>query len=174
MIYFTADWHLFHTNIIKYTNRPFNNIEEMNETLIKNYNSVVKKSDTCYFLGDMAFGFKNYEIFRKLNGTKHLIKGNHDDRKVFSLTNIFESISDIKEITIEKQPIVLCHYAMRVWSRKHYGSYMLYGHSHGTLERDLEYPNFDVGVDTKLSNYYPISFEQIKTYVKENYEKIKY
>ena len=53
--WFSADFHLNHKNILRYTNRPFKNINEMNYVLIKNWNSRVKPEDTVFFLGDFAF-----------------------------------------------------------------------------------------------------------------------
>lgn len=81
--YFIADTHFGHTNIIKYCNRPFSNVEEMNEELIKYWNSVVNEDDIVYHLGD--FAFKNGDITNlvsKLNGKIYLIRGNHDDKSI--------------------------------------------------------------------------------------------
>jgi calcineurin-like phosphoesterase family protein len=67
MIFVTADLHLNHCNIIKYCNRPFKTVEEMNKTLINNWNSKVTKEDVVFHLGDFCFGpYKEFE--RKLNG----------------------------------------------------------------------------------------------------------
>ena len=80
MIYFIADTHFNHSNIIKYCDRPFKNTYEMNEYIVKKWNSVVKKDDTGYSLGDVGFGslqeVKN--LVERLNGTKILLRGNHD------------------------------------------------------------------------------------------------
>lgn len=74
-----ADTHFGHGSIIKYCNRPFTDIDAMNEELIKRWNEVVRNQDTVFILGDFAFG-KNAisQIAPRLNGTKILIKGNHD------------------------------------------------------------------------------------------------
>ena len=81
MIYFTSDLHLNHANIIKYNNRPFINVVEMNRQLIKNINSVVKSNDELYVLGDFAFAQKR-QTNEYLNDIQcknvFLIKGNHD------------------------------------------------------------------------------------------------
>ena len=81
-IFVVADTHFNHENIIRYCNRPFNNVYEMNEKIIENWNSVVEKDDTVYHLGDYGFGKKEelQEIFNRLNGIKYLIMGNHDIR----------------------------------------------------------------------------------------------
>lgn len=80
MIYFIADTHFNHPNIIKYCNRPFKNTYEMNEYIIQKWNSVVKKDDTVYHLGDVGFGSLQEvkSLVERLNGTKILLKGNHD------------------------------------------------------------------------------------------------
>lgn len=80
MIYFIADTHFNHTNIIKYCNRPFKNTYEMNEYIIRRWNSVVKETDTVYHLGDVGFGkFEELKtLVGSLNGRKMLLRGNHD------------------------------------------------------------------------------------------------
>ncbi len=88
--FFTADFHLGHANIIKYCERPFSSLEEMNETIIKNHNERVKEEDEVYFIGDFCFrnsaggkegeGTPNKanEYLKRLNGKFIFIKGNHD------------------------------------------------------------------------------------------------
>ena len=154
--YFTADPHFQHANIIKYCNRPFKSIQEHDEILIINWNSVVMPGDLIYIVGD--FGFGDLEsILKRLNGTKILVTGSHD-KSTLKYPKYFAKISPLIEVTIEDQPIVLCHYAMRVWGRSHYGSWHLYGHSHGNLEGSGK--SFDIGVD--CHNFFPWSFKQIK------------
>lgn len=80
-IFVIADTHFDHKNIIDYCNRPFSSVQEMNKTLIKNWNETVSNKDIVVHLGDFAFGNKQSatEICKKLNGRKMLIKGNHDN-----------------------------------------------------------------------------------------------
>lgn len=78
-IYFTSDNHFWHSNVIKYCDRPHKSIEEMNEDLINKWNSVVKPEDTVYVLGDFSLAFRAVETFSyRLNGTRYLVPGNHD------------------------------------------------------------------------------------------------
>ena len=81
MIYFTSDLHLDYPKVIKNRNRPFDTVEEMNETLIANYNSLVSKKDTVYLLGDLTQKLEPQEansLLSRLNGKKTLLIGNHD------------------------------------------------------------------------------------------------
>lgn len=166
MQFFTADLHLGHSNIIKYCNRPFSIVWDMDKTIIDNWNKKVKPEDDVYIVGDFCFarGNRGIEKLRyygsKLNGIKHLIKGNHDNFGCCLQSNIFQSIDRLLKVKIENQKIILCHYAMRVWDCSHHGSWHLYGHSHGKLP-DIGGLCFDIGVD--CHNFFPLSFPEIKT-----------
>lgn len=84
MIWFTSDWHLGHKNVIKYCNRPFKDVQEMDRTLINNYRSLVKEDDVCYFLGDFSFSKDPQSQMRQLPGHKIFLWGNHDKRTPFN------------------------------------------------------------------------------------------
>lgn len=79
-IWFTSDLHMWHSNILKYNpNRPWTEVQEMNEGLIRNWNSLIKPEDTVYCLGDFSFNFRSIELYsNRLNGSKFLCPGNHD------------------------------------------------------------------------------------------------
>lgn len=175
-IYFTADLHLDHANIIRYCNRPFQDVQEMNECLIKNWNSCIQPNDQVYILGDLVFAFESRAIslVKRLNGEKFLIEGNHDSKILRSreFRNQFNGIYPIYELEVQdsdayrsKQKITLLHYAMRVWNKSHRGAWHLYGHSHGTLPDDPNSLSFDVGVDA--NQYFPISYQQVKARMKQ-------
>lgn len=151
MIFFTSDEHLGHSRIIEYCNRPFVDVDEMDNTIIERHNSLVGHEDTVYHLGDFTFkNSTNADIYKsRLNGRHIFLKGNHDKDK---------TLPHIIELKIEEQPLVLCHYAMRVWNLSHYGSWNLHGHSHGML---VPYGlQLDVGVDN--NKFYPVSFDTVK------------
>ena len=163
--WFTSDTHFGHKNIIKYSNRPFETKEEMDFKMIENWNKRVGRADTVYHLGDFCFMDEQsgQSILNRLNGKKHLIIGNHD--KAGTRLQGWESISHYKEVSIDGQFIILCHYAMRVWNKSHHGSWMLYGHSHGSLPDDPNALSFDVGVD--CHNYQPINMDEIRRIMKK-------
>lgn len=173
--FFTSDTHFGHANIIKYSNRPFDNVQEMDEALIANWNSVVSEDDFVYHLGDVSLtGFnRTVEILNRLNGTIFLVKGNHEKsvlRKSFTRDR-FEWIRDYAEIKIQdddakgrNQMICLFHYAARVWNKAHHGSWFLYGHSHDSID-DNWGRSMDVGVDAAyriLGEYRPFSYDEVK------------
>lgn len=77
--WFTSDPHYWHANVIKYCDRPFKSVEDMNEALVRNWNSVVKPGDTVYCMGDFSFAPRPVELYsRRLLGNKKLVPGNHD------------------------------------------------------------------------------------------------
>lgn len=161
--WWTSDTHFGHRKIIEYCDRPFTSVEEMDEVLIQNWNNVVQPLDVVYHLGDFCFG-KPMKYIERLNGYIKIIPGSHDKElqrsgaEMMLRKFVFEKITEVKVgIHGENQLIVMCHYAMRKWNKSHYGSWHLYGHSHGNLP-----PlglSFDVGVDT--NNYYPYSLEDV-------------
>ena len=159
MIYFTADTHYGHGDIIPICKRPFKSINEMNKTMIRNYNSVVNEEDTCYFLGDFVFP-QNIELVKrtlsKLKGTKHLILGNHDNLKPFDYIEYgFTSVHTSFEIQLSNLKIILVHDpALSCIDRE---STFLGGHVHDLFK---EMQNFiNVGVDVR--KFSPISLTDI-------------
>lgn len=161
--YFTSDLHFGHANIIKYCDRPFQGVTDMDDALITNWNNVVGMGDRVFIVGDFSFHDlpKTHEILGNLKGQKHIVWGNHDKklRRGTALHGHFASASDMCEIKADGQRITLCHYAMRVWNQSHYGAWHLYGHSHGTLPDDPHALSMDVGVDTH--DYHPWSMDEI-------------
>ncbi len=161
MEYFTADWHAYHANIIKYCNRPFKDVTEMNNVIISRLNERAKRNDRLFVLGDLGFApvcvlklFLNQINCQNI----YFIKGNHDKRTHF-VADRFIWYKDYEVVKIRDKIVVLFHYALRTWDRAHYGSLHLFGHSHGTLVDNPNALSMDVGVDT--NNFYPYSFDDI-------------
>lgn len=161
MIFFTSDQHFYHKNIIKYCNRPFSSVEEMNQTLIQRWNEKVKKEDTVYILGD--FTFKNWSVLlEQLSGIKILILGSHD-KNYESALNYFKFITSLYELHLNELSITLCHYPMRSWPKSHFNSWMLHGHHHKDISNLTPGKILNVCVD--LHEFYPISLEEVKSYM---------
>ena len=161
--FFTADLHIGHANVIKHANRPYQDVHQMDEALIQNWNNVVGKKDTIWVLGDFAFYSdidKLKSIFNRLNGNKNLILGNHDRWNKMKQLNWNLMYGARCETNIKGQAIVLDHFCLRVWNKAHYGAWHLHGHSHGNLQHTENELALDVGVD--CFNYTPVEFEQIK------------
>jgi calcineurin-like phosphoesterase family protein len=175
MIWFTSDTHYYHRNIIAFCDRPYADVEAMNDGLISTWNSRVGRQDIVYHLGDFAFCGKTrrHEIIERLHGRKHLIRGNHDpDRDEWWLNNGFESVrdyfvlrvhdqgqSDEGDIVQYHQPIVLCHFPILSWENMQHGTWHLHGHCHGSLP-PTRMQRMDVGVDT--NKMHPYSYEEVK------------
>lgn len=149
MIYFTADLHLEHSNIIKYCNRPYYDIDTMNKALINNWNSVVTKDDMVFVVGDFSFG-NPYKYTDILNGVIAIIKGNHDiDSSFDSLSVISNSIRlFIRHIPYSSRipdgtDIIVCGHVHEKWRSKLY----------------IGIPMINVGVD--VWDYKPISLDTL-------------
>lgn len=181
-VFFTSDTHFGHKQILDFCHRPFSCIEEHDEALIANWNSVVSPDDTVFHLGDFAFGgFPFWErIVKQLNGHIILIRGNHCDRNMTSgIKNLFEDCVYQARILIGSQTVYLNHYPFLCFAHQdptHYKDYFIqcFGHCHsgplvhGTDTERLKYlfpTQYDVGVDN--NNYTPISWKQVKEKIDE-------
>lgn len=169
-ILFVSDTHFGHSNILKYCNRPFDNVQQMDECLIEFWNKTVSPNDVVYHLGD--FAFKNgSEIYPKLNGYKILIKGNHDGN-----CDYFDEVYDQLIIQIGKDLIYLNHFPFLCYAGAYRENvYQLYGHVHsGPKSSGLDsdrlkmcfHNQYDVGVDNNM--YRPIEWQTIKDICKHS------
>ena len=139
-IRYIADMHFDHADIIPYDNRPFDSVEEMNETLIANWNRVVGPDDRTWILGDFCAGdtARWRELLQNLQGRKSLIIGNHDDRSsVEALRGEFEEGAEYREITDGVRHVVLCHYPILAFHDHYFGWYHLYGHVHMSYDWNI-------------------------------------
>jgi len=141
MNYYISDLHLFHEASIQYDDRPFDTLEEMHSTILKNWNDTVTNGDTVYILGDISLRGTNEELIAfvaKLKGQKILIRGNHDRVSDFRYKQLFTGIYDYKELSDsahkETYHLVLSHYPIFSWNRMNRGALLLYGHVHKGAE----------------------------------------
>ena len=179
MNYYISDTHFSHKNILAFDNRPFSSVEEMNETLIRNWNRVVTPEDTVYILGDFHWGkAKDWPaVLEQLTGHKQLIRGNHDLKMPVTpeVKKFFDDVKDYKEIKDGDQHLVLCHYPIPCFKNMYHGWMHLYGHVHTTSERNMtdhffrtveayyEFPKmaFNVGCMMPYMDYTPRTLVEI-------------
>ena len=163
MIYFTADLHLGHENIMHLCNRQFNNIEEHDEYILQSINNVCTENDNLYILGDIGYPKdinKLRDYLKRINANVYVVLGNHDSRynlMQLKREGIIKDVSDFAKVANEGKLIVCCHYPLKEWVGYYRGSYLAYGHTHGNIK---QYDRcMDVGVDN--IGYTPIEFNEL-------------
>lgn len=141
--FFIADLHFGHANCIRFDHRPWETVEEMDEGLIRLWNRKVCPEDHVYVLGDFAYKNKApaREYVRRLHGSIHLIRGNHDKRSE-EYEKCFAEVVDYKDMVAwargEKCRLILSHYFQPFYDGARRGAFMLHGHTHKTEESVLE------------------------------------
>lgn len=180
-IFFTSDLHFGHENVLRFDNRPFRTIEEMDEELIRRWNVKVDKGDLVYVLGDLIWKSANGEahnLIKRLNGQIILIKGNHD-RFLHNAAakNALAGVKDYDDIAVtlndgSKKRCILSHYFIPMYNGHRYGAIHLHGHSHTTEEAKVEiefakwlnqngYENQIYNVGCMYWNYEPVTLDEI-------------
>lgn len=174
MNYYISDTHFGHENLLKLSGRPFSSVEKMDEAMIENWNSKVKRSDTVYIIGDLIYkSARSPEWYLdRLNGKKILILGNHDDSwlRRIDASKYFAEVTRLMEATVGGKHVMFCHYPMLEWrdSRK-VGSrklgYLIYGHTHNKVS-PLYRPLFEIGnalnAGADINGYAPVTFEELQ------------
>ena len=113
MNYYISDLHIGHENVLRFDNRLFADVNEMNNKLIENWNARVRSDDTVYILGDFIWAKESEwpSIVGLLGGNKVLIRGNHDPKQFSAATKrMFQEITNLKEIKDSGKHVVMCHY----------------------------------------------------------------
>ena len=179
-IFFTSDLHLFHNNVLRFDNRPFNDVHHMHAEIEKRWNDVVDDNDIVIFLGDLSFAKSCerdyvYGIMHSLNGKIHFVLGNHDKREEIVKMDRFETVSDYLEVrikemlpnqsgTLAKTETLFCcmHYPIHTWNKKHHGSYMIHGHSHMSI----------VGFEKEWEDEFNKFIKYIPSLEKDNFSRL--
>lgn len=168
--FYISDTHFFHERIIRMCARPFASIDEHDEAIVANWNSVVRDDDVVYHLGDVGFHLglnsdRMRTLFYRLKGRKHLIIGNHDVDKKGNLHPTLAALDwaarpeHAMRTRDGGREVYMSHYAARVWPGQAYGAVHFYGHSHGRL---AGIPlSRDVGVDMPDVAYMPRTFAEL-------------
>ena len=169
MNFYIGDPHLGHAAIIRLCNRPFASVEEMDETIISNWNQRVTNADTVFILGDLMFRISKSpsEYLSRLKGHKILVLGNHDASWIWQegATRYLNTHVRMMELIDRNRKVVLCHYPMLTWPNVRSGSYMVYGHLHGNRDQD---PCVRYGMNPKMLNscvevngYQPVTLDEL-------------
>ena len=168
MNYYISDMHMGHKNVLKFDDRPFQSVEEMNETLIVNWNKKVTDEDDVWILGDFCYRSEKDPSFylKQLKGKKHLIIGNHDKVTVNtdSALNYFDSVERLKHIKDREYNVILCHFPLADWNAKHRGSYHVYGHIHNNKDEVYEFMKQQeraLNAGCMINNYEPVTLEEL-------------
>jgi calcineurin-like phosphoesterase family protein len=162
--FFISDTHFGHDNIIKLCDRPFENVTEMNETMIANWNKKVTNADIVYIMGDLFFRTQTppEEILKRLKGKKHLIRGNHDKSWYHAkYDKFFESVTWAEVINTTHGITMLSHFPMCDYE----GKYLIHGHIHAH-KNDSYWPYLQardriLNASVEINDYSPVTFEEL-------------
>jgi len=156
-VLFTADTHFGDHRTINIQRRPFADAAAMDAVLVDRWNAAVGPDDEVWHLGDVARrGDAVAGLLARLNGTKHLIRGNNDPHATLAAQG-WASVGDYAELEIDGRRLVLCHYPFRSWNGQGRGAINLHGHSHGRLKPVPR--QFDVGVDAR--GFAPVTLDRL-------------
>lgn len=169
MIYFTADWHLYHKNIIRYCNRPFKTVKAMHSRLFSEFNTKVSPNDETYHIGDFTMAGSSHKeklknTIRKMNGVHHLILGNHDEMKPFHYIDIgFTSVHTSFPLQYDFEERVfdfILNHDPSVYCMLREDQYLLHGHIH-TIYKHLLPARRIINVGVDVWDFKPVSIEDI-------------
>lgn len=171
MIWFTSDTHFGHENVLKFTDRPWETIWQMNDAIVDSINGRVAVDDELYILGDFSFKMTAQDAYglRKRIACRriHLVPGNHDkDWTQPAVAGAFTVEPPICVLKIDVQKIVLCHYPMADWQGMSHGSWHLHGHIHSSggayneFNRKQGLLRYDVGCDA--NGHSPVSLDELR------------
>lgn len=188
MIYFTSDTHFCHNKPFLYEPRGFKSIEEHDETIVRNWNSIVKPEDEVYHLGDVMLidNEKGIKYLKSLNGKIHLILGNHCTStrvELYKQCPNIVSIDYAKEIKIGKNYFWLCHYptiTANYDDNKPWAKHLIniYGHTHQTekfyrVKETSEINPYMYCVCLDAHNNRPVSIDEILLDIKTKVNEVK-
>lgn len=151
-VFLISDTHFGHANVIKYSERPFVSVEEMDEALVDLWNSMVGPKDKVYHLGDVAMGKPHIATMGRLNGDKVLIKGNHDIHPLKFYTPWFRDIRGSHKL----DNYIITHIPVHPMSKERFSG-NIHGHLHEKVINDMWYQS----VSVEQINYTPIAFEEL-------------
>jgi len=168
-VWFISDTHFGHANIITFTYseaplRAFSTVEEMDETIIQNWNRIVKPYDRVYHLGDVAMSKKHIATVGRCNGHKVLLRGNHDIFKLSDYTPYFEDVRAYK--VYPAHGLICSHIPVHPKQLGLRFTTNVHGHLHANFIPDPTYsenrpdPRY-INVSVERTNYTPVNLDEI-------------
>lgn len=150
--YIISDLHLGHGNIIEYCKRPFSDVDEMNEEIVKRWNKIVRPRDFVYYLGDLCLDNQDDYWLEVLNGNFHFIKGNHDKRRR-GLNFAMKFYGEKRFLLVHAPQTANLVYSIE----KSIADWVICGHVHENAQY-INYKKGMINVSAEVLNYYPLSF----------------
>lgn len=202
LVFFTSDWHIGHSNVLKFDNRPFTDLNHMHRVLMNNFNACVPEGSVTYFLGDV--GLCDAEIIKgvitKLHGAKVLILGNHDRNSNFMYKLGFDAVMYGAVLQIADERVTLSHCPLKGIQREdtkgmngakpgehwhgetkngrftteNYGQFHLHGHIHSPNGgKSVKVLGRQRDVGVAANNYRPVSLSEIESWITKTKQKEK-
>lgn len=168
MYYYISDTHFGHQNVLQFDRRPFADTEEMERTIIENWNSKVTDDDDVWIIGDFCYRSDKTPSYylKQLKGHKHLLTGNHDKATLEDETacSYLESIEKMCHVKDGNHHICLCHFPIAEWSGKQRGTYHIYGHVHSRVTEAAQFMMntehaFNAGC--MINHYEPVTLPEV-------------
>lgn len=185
-IYFCSDLHYGHANAIKHADRPFKDVTEMNEYILKTLKETLTPDDVLFDLGDLFWkcDYEDIKRFVECIPCKfYHIQGNHDNENIWKydpLYSLTEKVGDIFGVNIKDEEgtfkVILSHFPIESWANRGHGSIHLHGHEHGNYDEkndELQFPRLDVGFDSRISKESGTFLIDWKTIKEKLYESEK-
>lgn len=170
-IWLISDTHFGHSGILNFFRadgitkvRPFNSVEEMDETMVANWNAVVRPYDKVYHLGDVVINRKALKILSRLNGKKRLVRGNHDIFRTKEYSEYFEEIYGVRVL----DDMILSHIPLARESITSRFGTNVHGHTHSNFIADPAY----LSVCVEHINFAPIHIDQVRARIATKKEQI--
>ena len=165
--FFIADTHFGDSNIIRYENRPFVSVQEMDIAMLTKWNQIITNEDTVYIIGDFSAYHdeeKDRELLKQLNGKKILIIGNHDTHRTASEWRTLGFMECSQWPIVYRDFFLLSHEPLYINSNMPYAN--IYGHVHGNASYKDASPQ-SVCVSAERTEYQPITLDEIMRRIKD-------
>ena len=141
-LFYIADTHFGHGNILRFDGRPFSSVAQMEDVIVQNWNRTVTDKDDVYILGDFCWGKADdwLRLLKLLRGRKTLITGNHDLKRFpAEVRNRLCDVKDYKEIIDDGRKIILCHYPILFYRLSYVENvWHFHGHTHAVTQEEAD------------------------------------